>query len=283
MPTLNESQAVGKVLDGIKDAMNDYEYQMLIIDGHSKDGTDQIARNKGAIVIYQRGKGYGDALKTGFLYARKQLKAKIIVMMDADLTYDPKHIPQLITPILENKADFVLGNRFAGMQKGAMPFVNQIGNRILSLVAKFALGLNVFDTQSGMRAFKSELQEKMNLMAVGMPLAMEILAEAHSLNARIREVPISYKPRVGETKLHPIKDGGKIIGTTIRLMFDIRPLLFFGSIGTVLGALGLFLHYVMPTIDLAHVLFPFLFIIGGILLFLSGFVINLLKKLRRRK
>ena len=274
---------MGKVLEGVKDAMDGYEYQMLIIDGHSKDGTDQIARNKGAHVIYQRGKGYGDALKTGFLYARKQLKAKIIVMMDADLTYDPKHIPQLITPILENNADFVLGNRFAGMQKGAMPFVNQIGNRMLSLVAKFALGLNVFDTQSGMRAFKSELQGKMNLMAVGMPLAMEILAEAHSLNARIHEVPISYKPRVGETKLHPIKDGGKILGTTVRLMFDIRPLLFFGSIGTVLGVVGLFLHYVMPTIDLAHVLFPFLFIIGGILLFLSGFVIDLFKKLRRHK
>jgi dolichol-phosphate mannosyltransferase len=203
-------------------------------------------------------------------------------MMDADLTYDPKHIPQLVTPILENKADFVLGNRFAGMQKGAMPLVNQIGNRILSMVAKFALGLNVFDTQSGMRAFKSVLLEKMNLIAVGMPLAMEMLAEAHSLNARIYEVPISYHPRVGETKLHPIKDGGKILGTTIRLMFDIRPLLFFGGIGTVLGVLGLFLHYIIPTIDLAHILFPFFFIIGGIVLFLFGLVIVIIKKFRRR-
>ena len=274
---------MGKVLGGVKDAMDGYEYQMLVVDGHSIDGTDKIARNMGAHVIYQRGKGYGNALKTGFLHARKQLNAKVIVMMDADLTYDPKHIPKLITPILENEADFVVGNRFAGIQKGAMPLVNLIGNRMLSLVAKFALGLNVFDTQSGMRAFKSELLENMNLVAVGMPFAMEMLAEALSINARICEVPISYRPRVGETKLNPIKDGGKILGTTVRLMFDIRPLLFFGSIGTVLGVVGLFLHYIMPTIDLVHVVFPFLFIIGGILLFLFGFVIVLIKKLRRRK
>jgi len=280
---LNESKAVGKVIECVKDAMDGYDFQVLVVDGRSIDGTDKIARNMGAHVIYQIGKGYGNALKTGFLHARKQLKAKVIVMMDADLTYDPKHIPKLITPIFENKADFVVGNRFGGLQKGAMPLVNRIGNRILSIVAKFALGLNVFDTQSGMRAFKSELLENMNLVAVGMPLAMEMLAEALSLNARICEVPISYRPRVGETKLNPIKDGGKILATTVRLMLDIRPLLFFGSIGTVLGVVGLFLHYIMPTTDLTNFLFPLLFMIGGILLFLFGFVIVLIKKLRRRK
>ena len=283
IPTLNECEAVGKVLGGVKSAMDGYEYRVLIVDGHSVDGTDEIARDMGADVIYQRGKGYGDALKTGFFYARKRLDAKVIVMMDADLTYDPKHIPELVAPILKDEADIVVGNRFAGMQKGAMPFVNRVGNRVLSLVAKLALGLNVYDTQSGMRAFTSELLEKMNLVAVGMPLAMEILAEARSVDARIREVPISYSPRVGETKLDPIKDGGRILGITVRLMFDVRPLLFFGSIGTVLGVVGLLLHYIMLPIELVHVVFPFLFMIGGMLLFWVGFVIVLIKKLRRRK
>jgi len=250
IPTLNECEAVGKVLGGVKSAMDGYEYRVLIVDGHSVDGTDEIARDMGADVIYQRGKGYGDALKTGFFYARKRLDAKVIVMMDADLTYDPKHIPELVAPILKDEADIVVGNRFAGMQKGAMPFVNRVGNRVLSLVAKLALGLNVYDTQSGMRAFKSELLESVNLVAVGMPLAMEILAEALSVDARICEVPISYSPRVGETKLDPIKDGGRILGITVRLMFDVRPLLFFGSIGTVLGVVGLLLHYIMLPIEL---------------------------------
>jgi len=283
IPTLNECEAVGKVLGGVKSIMDGYEYRMLVVDGHSVDGTDEIARDMGADVIYQRGRGYGDALKTGFFYARKRLDAKVIVMMDADLTYDPKHIPELVAPILKDEADMVVGNRFAGMQKGAMPFVNRVGNSMLSLVAKLALGLNVYDTQSGMRAFTSKLLEKMNLVAVGMPLAMEILAEARSVDARIREVPISYSPRVGETKLNPIKDGGRILGITVRLMFDVRPILFFGSIGTVLGVVGLLLHYITLPIELVNVLFPFLFMIGGMLLFWVGFVIVLIKKLRRRK
>jgi glycosyltransferase involved in cell wall biosynthesis len=283
IPTLNECKAVGKVVGGVKNVMTDYDCTVLTVDGHSTDGTDKIAKEKGAEVIYQRGKGYGDALKTGFLYARKQLGAKVVVMMDADMTYDPKHIPALVAPILKDEADMVLGNRFAGMQKGAMPFVNTIGNKVLSLVAKLALGLNVYDTQSGMRAFNSELLERMTLVAVGMPLAMEILAEARSVDAKIREVPISYMPRVGETKLHPIKDGGRILGTTVRLMFDIRPLLFFGIIGTVLGVMGLLLHYITLPKELVSIVFPFLFMIGGMLLFWIGFVIVLIKKLRRSK
>jgi glycosyltransferase involved in cell wall biosynthesis len=283
IPTLNECEAVGKVLGGVKSVMDGYEYRMLVVDGHSVDGTDEIARDMGADVIYQRGRGYGDALKTGFFYARRRLDAKVIVMMDADLTYDPKHIPELVAPILKDEADIVVGNRFAGMQKGAMPLVNRVGNRVLSLVAKLALGLNVYDTQSGMRAFTSELLEKMNLVAVGMPLAMEILAEARSVDARICEVPISYRPRVGETKLNPIKDGGRILGITVRLMFDVRPILFFGSIGMVLGVVGLLLHYITLPIELVNVVFPFLFMIGGLLLFWVGFVIVLIKKIRRRK
>ena len=282
IPTLNECKAVGKVLSGVKDSMDSYDYKILIVDGHSIDGTDEIARNMGAKVIYQQGKGYGDALKTGFFYATKKLFAEIIVMMDADLTYNPKHIPELIAPILKDKADMVVGNRFAGMQKGAMPLVNRFGNKVLSLVAKLALGLNVYDTQSGMRAFKSRLLENMTLVAVGMPLAMEMLAEAHSVGAKISEIPISYRSRVGETKLNPIKDGGRILGVTVRLMFDIRPLLFFGNIGTILGIIGLLLHYLLLPIELGYIIFPLLFIITGVLLFWLGFVMVLIRKRKRR-
>ena len=282
IPTLNECKAVGKVLSGIHDAMTDYSYQVLVVDGHSNDGTDKIARSMNADVIYQRGKGYGDALRTGFFYAKKRLGAKIIVMMDADLTYDPKHIPELIKPILIDEADMIVGNRFAEMHRGSMPLVNRFGNRMLSLVARLALGLKVYDTQSGMRAFRSELLDFMNLVAVGMPLAMEMLAEAVSAGARIYEVPISYRPRVGETKLNPIKDGGRILGVTVRLMLDVRPLLFFGSIGTIFGIIGLLLHYFMLPIELMHIVFPFLFMIGGILLFWFGFMIFAFRKLKQR-
>jgi len=280
---LNECEAVGKVLSTIKDVMAGYEYRVLVVDGRSIDGTDEIARSMGAEVIYQRGKGYGNALKTGFFHAKKRLDADVIVMMDADYTYDPKDIPKLVAPVLEDEADFVVGNRFAGMQQGAMTLVNRVGNNVLSLIAKLALGLNVYDTQSGMRAFRSELLDRMNLVAVGMPFAMEMLAQAHSTDVRIYEVPVSYRPRVGKTKLNPIKDGGRILGITVRLMFDIRPLLFFGGIGTVLGVVGLLLHYMTLPSEIAHLVFPYIFMIGAILLFLFGFVIVVIKRLRRHK
>jgi glycosyltransferase involved in cell wall biosynthesis len=282
IPALNECKAMGKVLSGIHNTMVDYNYQVLVVDGHSYDGTDKIAKSMNAKVIYQSGKGYGDALKTGFFYAKKRMNAKIIVMMDADLTYDPKHIPELIKPILENQADMIVGNRFADMKQGSMTIVNRFGNQMLSLLAKLALGLKVYDTQSGMRAFRTELLDYMNLVAVGMPLAMEMLAEAVSAGARISEVPISYRPRVGETKLNPITDGGRILGVTVRLMLDVRPLLFFGSIGTILGTIGLLLHYFMLPVELMHIVFPFLFMIGGILLFWFGFVIFAFRKFKQR-
>jgi len=276
VPTLNECEAVGKVLDGVKDVMDGYEYRMLVVDGHSIDGTDDIAREKGAEVIYQRGKGYGDALRTGFLYARKRLDAGVIVMMDADFTYDPRDIPELVAPILRDEADLVVGNRFAGMQKGAMSLVNRVGNRMLSLVAKLALRLNVYDTQSGMRAFRSELLDSVSLVTGGMPFALEMLAEARSTDARIDETPVSYRPRLGKTKLHPIKDGGRILGITLRLMFETQPLFFFGGIGTVLAVVGLFLHGISGTF-----VFPFLLMIGAIPLFTLGLVISIIKRLKR--
>jgi glycosyltransferase involved in cell wall biosynthesis len=267
----------------VKDVMDGQEYHVLVVDGYSVDGTDEIAKDMGAEVIYQHGKGYGDALKTGFFHAKKRLDAKVIVMMDADLTYDPKDIPKLVAPILEDEADMVVGNRLAGLQKGAMPLVNRVGNNVLSLVAKLALGLNVYDTQSGMRAFRSRLLDRLNLVAVGMPFAMEMLAGALSADARISEVPINYRPRLGKTKLNPIKDGGKILGITVRLMFDIRPLLFFGSIGTVLGVIGLLLHYLTLPSEFAHLVFPYIFMTGAMLLFLFGFVIVVIKRLRKHK
>lgn len=272
-PAMNECEAVGKILDEVKNVMAGYDYDLVVVDGHSIDGTDKIAAKHGAIVLYQSGKGYGDALKTGFVHAKNKLNSKILVMLDADLTYDPKDIPKLVTPILDGEADLVIGNRFAGMQEGAMPAVNQIGNKAISMLANMSLGIGISDTQSGMRAFKAELLDQVNLMAVGMPFALEMLAKLRSVKAKMLELPISYRPRVGETKLSPLKDGFRIFNVIVRLMFDVRPLLFFGIIGTLLGAWGIFLHYILLPIEIAYIIFPLLLMIGGVLAFLVGFAI----------
>ncbi|MCX6653515.1 MAG: glycosyltransferase family 2 protein, partial [Candidatus Bathyarchaeota archaeon] len=158
IPTLNEAKGIEFVLDEISELFSTWEkIDVVVVDGHSEDGTDFIARNKGAKVVYQRDKGYGNALRTGFRYVKKNFDSKIIVMMDADSTYDAGDIPALVEPILRDEADLVLGNRFASMQKGSMSLINGLGNRLISWFARRALRIGVHDTQSGFRAFRSDL------------------------------------------------------------------------------------------------------------------------------
>jgi dolichol-phosphate mannosyltransferase len=239
IPALNEAESIRQVLKEISDKLAEWSPLVVVVDGYSTDGTDTIAREMGAQVIYQRKKGYGDALMTGFNYVKENVRTKIVVMMDADLTYDPADIPNLAEPILSKQADLVVGNRFAGMQKGAMTSLNKLGNRLLSWFAKIALRLNVNDTQCGIRAFTPELLDVLHFSALGMPLATEMLSEASSNGARIREVPVNYRARSGTTKLNPLQDGLRILITILRLMRDTRPLLFFGIISAFMGVLGL--------------------------------------------
>lgn len=217
IPTLNEARSIGRVLEEISEVFGDKRARVVVVDGRSTDGTDEIARKMGAEIIYQRNKGYGEALLAGFTYVRKRLDSDFVVMIDGDLTYDPKDIPRLLKPILKDEADLIVGNRFGGMQKGAMRSINNFGNRLLSWLARVALRFEVHDTQCGMRAFRSELVDCLNLEAEGMSLAIEMLSEAKFARARLSEVPITYRRRVGVTKLNPLKDGLKILGTIIWL------------------------------------------------------------------
>jgi hypothetical protein len=211
-------------------------------------------------------------------------------MMDADCTYDPKDIPQLVNPLLKDETDLVIGNRFLGMQKGAMPFINRIGNKFLSWVAKITLRLGIHDTQCGLRAFRSELMEQMSLVNDGMPFATEMLAEARFAGARISETPIVYMQRIGETKLSPIRDGLRILGTILRLMRDSQPLLFFGGLGILLGVGGLVfgVQILLEWIRTSSIrnlpsLIVFVLLLMGAIQFVSfGLLADMIKRLNKR-
>ena len=129
IPALNEEESISKVLDQIHSSLKNYNHKILVVDGYSKDKTAIVAADNGATVIFQHDRGYGDALSTGFNYVQNYFNSEVVVMLDGDLTYSPKDIPRLIAPILEKKADLVIGNRFEGMDKDAMPLVNRISSR----------------------------------------------------------------------------------------------------------------------------------------------------------
>lgn len=289
MPTLNEEEAISLVCEEIKTSLDGYQIRPIVVDSNSTDATAQIAQAHGFEVVYQKGKGYGDALMKGFCHVLQSSDSEVIVMMDADGTYDPSEIPKLIEPIQKGEADLVIGNRFVGLQPGSMGLMNRIGNRLLSWIARKSLGIKVRDTQCGMRALSRELAAKLELRSSGMPFAIEMLSEAVEAESRIEELPITYRRRIGESKLSPWQDGLRILGTILRLTRDYQPLLFFGGIGLTFAVAGAVLGvevllewvYTQEITRLARVTLAALLIITGFQLFTLGLVADMIKGVRR--
>jgi glycosyltransferase involved in cell wall biosynthesis len=293
IPTLNEAHTLETVLDGISNALHDEPYDSfsLVVDGRSVDGTYEIAKRKASYAIHQKREGYGDALGTGFLFGKRTLGADFLAMIDGDSTYDPKDIPKLLRPIIDDESDMVVGNRFQGMEKGAMSLTNKVGNKVLSWIVRATLGTDVHDSQCGLRAFKADLIDSLDLVTEGMPFATELLVEAQFAGARITEVPVSYGIRKGRAKLSPLRDGFRIFGTIVRLVRDTRPLLFFGLLGLVMGLFGLYfgidviLEYLRTgnVIRIPSAILAALLLIGSLQFMTLGLVADMIKRFRRRK
>ncbi len=234
IPTKNEEGSIANVLQKTKEALEGIENEIIIVDA-SSDKTPLEAIKAGAKVVTQIGSGgVGEALIQGFYWVR----GEYVVFFDGDGTYEPKDIHKVIEPLLSDEADLVNGNRFADMEKGAMTFRNRIGNLFLSWLGNMLFHTNISDSQSGMKAFRRNLLLRVSLWERGFSICTEILAEASKLNMRIREVGISYKKRIGKTKLNPATAGPSIIWASLMMLRDYDPLFLFLEIGLVLEAAG---------------------------------------------
>ena len=201
IPTLNEEESIGLVLDKIPRDPR-YEWEIIIVDGDSKDRTREIAEEKGAKVIVEKRKGYGRAYKTGFDAAT----GDIIVTMDGDDTYPAEKVVELVEHLLTNNLDFVSCERFSLMKKGAMSLTHKVGNTILTWSTRLLFGVKIKDSQSGMWVFRREILKDLKLTSDGMPFSEEIKIEAWR-KFKCEEVPIEYRERKGEVKLNTWKDG----------------------------------------------------------------------------
>jgi len=204
IPTMNEAKSIGAVLDVVHESMerSDLDYEVLIVDTESTDGTRLIARSKGAIVIEEPRRGYGRAYKTGF----EKAEGDIIATLDADCTYPAEEIPRLCEILISEGLDFITTNRFANLEKGAMTFSHRLGNMVLTATLNLLFGTGIKDSQSGMWIFRREALKDLNLTSDGMPLSEEIKIEALR-KLKTKEVPISYRRRVGDVKLSSWGDG----------------------------------------------------------------------------
>ncbi len=233
---MNEEKAIGQVIGGIKHVLSGMgvSYEIIVVD-RSTDRTAEIASSLGATVIRQRGRGYGDAYLEGFSAAR----GEYLVMMDPDGSYDPGDIPSLLRPLMDGRADFVIGNRLKGeMDEGAMPWLHRrIGNPLLTWILNVFFRAGVGDAHCGMRAITREALSRLPLKCRGMEFASEMVIEAARRGLRIEEVPVRYHRRIGESKLSSFRDGWR----HLRLMLLYSPLHLFLIPGMLFAAFGLLL------------------------------------------
>jgi glycosyltransferase involved in cell wall biosynthesis len=198
IPTMNEEESIGEVLDSIIEAIgpSEFDFEMMIVDTNSKDRTREIAGSKGARIIDEPRRGYGRAYKTGF----ENADGEIIATLDADCTYPAEDIPALARTLLSENLEFITTNRFAQPEEGAMSSSHRFGNNMLTFTLNLLFGIGIKDSQSGMWVFRKSALENLDLTDDGMPLSEEIKA---------KEIPITYRKRKGEVKLSSWKDGRK--------------------------------------------------------------------------
>ncbi|MBU1854939.1 MAG: glycosyltransferase family 2 protein [Nanoarchaeota archaeon] len=271
LPCRNEEASLSLCLNSIKSVMSklDYSYEIIVSDS-SRDRSPIIARKLGARVIKHDKIGYGNALMEGFSAS----KGEIIVMADADNSYDFQEIPKFLEAI--KTSDFVIGSRFKGsINKGAMPFFHRyLGNPILTSILKMFFHTNISDAHSGFRAIKKSALQKLDLNTTGMEFASEMIITAVKKRLKIKELPVNYHKRIGCSKMNSLSDGWK----HLRFMLLYSPSYLFFLPGLVIFLLGLLMMILLlpDMITIKGFNFDIHFLILGSFLSLLGFQIILL-------
>jgi len=233
IPTLNEEESIEPVIREFKEL--GFE-NILVADGHSSDGTVARAKAAGARIFIQSGTGKGQALKEVF----EEIKEDYILLIDGDGTYLPGEASLLLEPVLRGKADHVVGNRLIKIKPGALKGLNMFGNKIINLFFSTIYGIKLDDILSGYRAFTREGIRHLDLTTPGFEIESEMTIESVKKGLRIIELPITYMPRPAgtKTKLHPFRDGLKIILTIFRMAKTENPMFYYGLFGSFFGLAG---------------------------------------------
>ena len=241
IPCLNEAESIEECVRSASKALEDggYEGEVVVVDNGSTDGSGDLAAGAGARVVLQPQRGYGNAYLAGLAAAR----GRYIVMLDADMTYDVGELPRFVAE-LEDGGDMVIGDRMKGIQPGAMPWLHRhVGNPVLTGLLNTLFGTHVNDAHCGMRAVRRDVLPRLDLRTTGMELASEMVIKAAKAGLDIRQFPISYHPRQGESKLSTWSDGWR----HLRFLLIHSPRHLFLIPGTVMVATGALIMAIVLT------------------------------------
>ena len=213
MGTYNEEEAIGTVLSDIE-RVTDGNAEVVCVDG-SADRTPEIAREHGATVIEQEPQGYGVAVREAILTPDRP----VVVTTDCDDTYPMEQLPEFLDAINDGY-DVVSGDRlYHGAE--AMPAFNRLGNHLFALAASVLMGERVHDTTTGMRAYRREVVESIG-WTENTGLSAELLIRPAMRGYEVRELPIEYGERAGDSKLDPIQGGLEIAASIVSVAIEER-------------------------------------------------------------
>jgi len=195
IPTYDEASSIARVLDEIPASL---VTEVLVVDAGSTDGTRDIAAAHGARVIMEPRRGYGRACLTGIAAAGAP---DAIVFLDGDYSDRPRELGRLLDPIREGRADVVLGSRLAGvLAPGAMPWHAVLGNRLAATLIRWLYGLSLTDL-GPFRAARLDVLRAVDLREMTYGWAVELVTRGAMHGYRVMEVPVSYHPRIGVSKI----------------------------------------------------------------------------------
>ncbi|MET0817715.1 MAG: glycosyltransferase family 2 protein [Solirubrobacteraceae bacterium] len=205
IPCLNEEDNIERCVTTALAVLAEHDIpgEVVVADNASEDRSAEIAARAGARVVHEPRRGYGSAYLAGFAVAR----GRYIIMGDADLTYDFQEIPRFVEK-LDEGAELVMGDRMDNIHPGAMPWLHRyVGNPVLTGVLNVFFRTGVSDAHCGMRGLRRDVLPRLDLRTTGMEFASEMVIRASKEKLDIREFPIEYHPRGGESKLSSFRDG----------------------------------------------------------------------------
>ena len=195
IPTHNEAQSIGPVL---ADLPADIVTEVLVVDSKSTDGTPEIATKMGARVVQEPRRGYGQACLTGLATTNSP---DIVVFLDGDYSDRPSELPILLAPITQGRADITLGSRLQGRRSaGALPWHQAFGNYLAAGLIRLLYGLEITDL-GPFRAARADVLRALALEETTYGWAVEMILKGALAGFRVVEVPVSYYPRIGKSKI----------------------------------------------------------------------------------
>lgn len=237
IPCYNEELTIEKVIKDFKQELPDAD--IYVYNNNSKDKTEKIARENGAIVVNEYKQGKGNVVRSQFM----DIDADIYVMVDGDDTYPAEFVHNLIEPIKNGEADMVIGDRLSNgtYQKENKRHFHEFGNNLVRKAINVLFKTNLKDIMTGYRVFNKRFVKNMPVLSEKFEIETEMSLYALDKRYIIKEIPIIYRdrPEGSVSKLNTFGDGIKVIKTIIRMFKDYMPFKFFGIIALILILLGL--------------------------------------------